>query len=59
MLEGLVDPAAPSIAIAFDTGRVQLMKTELDEKPILVETGLRPAVEAGAGNRLQVSPNPP
>ena len=43
--EGLVDPDAPMIAIAFDTGRVQLMATELDEKPILIDTGLRPPDE--------------
>jgi WD repeat-containing protein 35 len=48
-LEGLAETGAPSIAIAFDTGRVQLMTNEQDEKPILMDTGLKPSVE---GNRL-------
>mmetsp|Transcript_68370 Transcript_68370/g.163192 ORF Transcript_68370/g.163192 Transcript_68370/m.163192 type:complete len:1174 (+) Transcript_68370:203-3724(+) len=41
-VEGLVDPSAPTLAIGFDTGRVQLMTSEVDEKPILIDTGMRP-----------------
>jgi hypothetical protein len=32
---------APTLAIGFDNGRVQLMTSETDEKPILIDTGLR------------------
>mmetsp|Transcript_1346 Transcript_1346/g.3417 ORF Transcript_1346/g.3417 Transcript_1346/m.3417 type:complete len:1179 (-) Transcript_1346:299-3835(-) len=41
MVEGLVDPQAPTLAIGFDNGRVQMMVSEDDEKPILIDTGLR------------------
>jgi WD repeat-containing protein 35 len=41
MVEGLVDPQAPTLAVGFDNGRVQLMTNESDEKPILIDTGLR------------------
>jgi hypothetical protein len=40
-VEGLVDPNAPTLAIGFDTGRVQLMTSEVDESPVLIDTGLR------------------
>jgi WD repeat-containing protein 35 len=56
-LEGLVDEAAPSIAIVFETGRVQLMTSTQDEKPILIDTGLRPASEAKIGNKVHIAWN--
>jgi hypothetical protein len=29
--EGYIDPAAPTLAICFDNGKVQLMKNETDD----------------------------
>lgn len=56
-LEGLVDPNAPTLAIAFDNGRVQLMTSETDEKPILIDTGLRPSDEKAGLVRLPIQWN--
>uniref|UniRef100_A0A7S4L907 Anaphase-promoting complex subunit 4 WD40 domain-containing protein n=1 Tax=Guillardia theta TaxID=55529 RepID=A0A7S4L907_GUITH len=57
-VEGKVDPSAPSLAIAFDNGRVQLMTSETDEKPILIDTGLQPTIDDPKGPpRLQVKWN--
>mmetsp|Transcript_25379 Transcript_25379/g.58463 ORF Transcript_25379/g.58463 Transcript_25379/m.58463 type:complete len:1193 (+) Transcript_25379:116-3694(+) len=39
-LEGMPDPTAPSLALAYENGRVQLMRHEVDEKPILIDTGM-------------------
>lgn len=39
--EGYEDPSAPSLAIAFESGRMQMMRSTTDEEPLLVETGLR------------------
>eukprot|EP00771_Trimastix_marina_P000022 gnl/Trimastix_PCT/1017.p1 GENE.gnl/Trimastix_PCT/1017~~gnl/Trimastix_PCT/1017.p1 ORF type:complete len:1177 (-),score=415.03 gnl/Trimastix_PCT/1017:129-3659(-) len=39
--EGWVDPMAPSLAIAFDNGRVQLMRSDTDEDMIFLDTGMR------------------
>ncbi|KAG0617618.1 hypothetical protein M758_4G003000 [Ceratodon purpureus] len=36
-LEGYSDPNAPSLALAFQLGRIQLMRHEMDEEPILLE----------------------
>ncbi len=50
--EGYVDPSAPSLAIGFSNGKIQIMRTEQDEstnsprilltsEPILIDTGLK------------------
>eukprot|EP01138_Halocafeteria_seosinensis_P016315 gb/GECG01016645.1/.p1 GENE.gb/GECG01016645.1/~~gb/GECG01016645.1/.p1 ORF type:complete len:1236 (+),score=172.06 gb/GECG01016645.1/:1-3708(+) len=39
-LEGYEDEAAPTLAIAFENGRVQLMRSETDNKPVLLDTGM-------------------
>eukprot|EP01116_Phalansterium_solitarium_P021577 TRINITY_DN6773_c0_g1_i3.p1 TRINITY_DN6773_c0_g1~~TRINITY_DN6773_c0_g1_i3.p1 ORF type:complete len:1019 (-),score=496.25 TRINITY_DN6773_c0_g1_i3:92-3148(-) len=39
--QGYVDPNAPSLAVAFSNGRIQLMRNEVDEKALIIETGLR------------------
>lgn len=39
-LEGYEDDTAPSLAIAFENGRVQLMRSELDAKPVIIDTGM-------------------
>lgn len=39
--EGYSDPSAPSLAIAFENGRVQVMRSEADEEPVLIDTGMR------------------
>ncbi|KAJ4459771.1 putative voltage-gated potassium channel subunit beta [Paratrimastix pyriformis] len=38
--EGWVDPAAPTLAVGFENGRVQLMRSESDDQPVLVDTGM-------------------
>ena len=52
-----MDMFTPHTHTHTHTGRVQLMQTELDEKPILIDTGLRPSEEARVGNRLQIAWN--
>ncbi len=37
---GYVDPNAPSLAICYVNGRCQLMRSEADESPVILETGL-------------------
>ena len=39
--EGYSDPSAPSLAIAFENGRVQVMRSDSDEEPVLIDTGMR------------------
>mmetsp|Transcript_9052 Transcript_9052/g.14851 ORF Transcript_9052/g.14851 Transcript_9052/m.14851 type:complete len:1200 (+) Transcript_9052:114-3713(+) len=39
--EGYSDPNAPCLSMAFDNGRVQLNRQETDEKPVLIDTGMR------------------
>eukprot|EP01013_Petalomonas_cantuscygni_P011975 TRINITY_DN2567_c0_g1_i1.p1 TRINITY_DN2567_c0_g1~~TRINITY_DN2567_c0_g1_i1.p1 ORF type:complete len:1282 (-),score=375.63 TRINITY_DN2567_c0_g1_i1:194-4039(-) len=38
--DGYADPLAPTLAISFDDGSVQLMRSESDEKPICFRCGL-------------------
>ena len=40
-LEGYADPTAPTLAVAFADGRVQLLRGVDDADPILLESGLR------------------
>eukprot|EP01012_Entosiphon_sulcatum_P034864 TRINITY_DN4426_c0_g1_i1.p1 TRINITY_DN4426_c0_g1~~TRINITY_DN4426_c0_g1_i1.p1 ORF type:complete len:1254 (+),score=336.39 TRINITY_DN4426_c0_g1_i1:198-3764(+) len=35
------DTKNPTLAIAFENGRAQLMRSEMDEKPALIDTGMR------------------
>eukprot|EP00163_Fabomonas_tropica_P007371 TRINITY_DN1709_c0_g1_i2.p1 TRINITY_DN1709_c0_g1~~TRINITY_DN1709_c0_g1_i2.p1 ORF type:complete len:1180 (-),score=292.10 TRINITY_DN1709_c0_g1_i2:85-3624(-) len=39
--EGIPAPDAPPLALGFENGRLQLMLDEFDDKPILVDTGMR------------------
>jgi WD repeat-containing protein 35 len=39
--EGHGDHDPPTLAIGFENGRVQLMRAESDEQPILLQTGMR------------------
>eukprot|EP00002_Diphylleia_rotans_P007172 TRINITY_DN1668_c0_g1_i5.p1 TRINITY_DN1668_c0_g1~~TRINITY_DN1668_c0_g1_i5.p1 ORF type:complete len:840 (+),score=196.96 TRINITY_DN1668_c0_g1_i5:209-2728(+) len=39
--EGLVDPNAPMLAIGFENGRLQIMRSDSDEKPVLIDTGMK------------------
>jgi WD repeat-containing protein 35 len=36
-----LDATLPSLALAFENGRVQLLRHENDEKPVLIDTGMR------------------
>lgn len=38
--EGAMDPDAPTLAIAFDNGRIQIMRHEGDDRPVLIDTGM-------------------
>lgn len=35
-----MDPNAPSLVIAFGNGRIQMMRSDTDERPVLVDTGM-------------------
>jgi len=59
--EGLQDPNQPVLAIGLENGRLQLMRHEMDEAPVLIDTGMLTAsikwntngsVLAVAGNLL-------
>eukprot|EP01006_Ploeotia_vitrea_P054301 TRINITY_DN67870_c2_g4_i1.p1 TRINITY_DN67870_c2_g4~~TRINITY_DN67870_c2_g4_i1.p1 ORF type:complete len:1236 (-),score=168.86 TRINITY_DN67870_c2_g4_i1:194-3901(-) len=39
--EGYNDSKTPSLSICFDNGRCQIMRSEVDEKPTLIDTGMR------------------
>eukprot|EP00753_Platysulcus_tardus_P015766 PLAT5272.2.p1 GENE.PLAT5272.2~~PLAT5272.2.p1 ORF type:complete len:1194 (+),score=710.47 PLAT5272.2:43-3624(+) len=38
--EGYVDSDAPSLAVAFSNGRVQITRRERDDRPVLIDTGM-------------------
>ena len=38
--EGYVEPNCPSLCIAYSNGRIQLMRSETDDNPVLLDTGL-------------------
>ncbi|KAF8572309.1 WD repeat-containing protein [Paragonimus westermani] len=38
--KGLVEPNCPTLAICYDIGRCQLMRSQLDTDPILLDTGI-------------------
>ncbi|KAJ7522936.1 hypothetical protein O6H91_18G031500 [Diphasiastrum complanatum] len=38
--EGYIDASSPTLALGLQSGKLQLMKHELDEDPILVDTGM-------------------
>ncbi|XP_063406795.1 WD repeat-containing protein 35-like isoform X2 [Mytilus trossulus] len=40
-VHGYVEPNCPSLAICFDSGRCQIMRSELDENPVLIDTGMQ------------------
>nr|KAG5696704.1 hypothetical protein BaRGS_012073 [Batillaria attramentaria] len=42
-LNGYVEPNCPSLALCFDNGRCQIMRSEIDENPILIDTGMQVA----------------
>ena len=37
---GYVEPNCPCLAVCFDNGRTQIMRHEMDESPILIDTGM-------------------
>jgi WD repeat-containing protein 35 len=39
--EGCSDPLAPTLAIAYENGRVQIMRNESDEDPVLIDTEMK------------------
>eukprot|EP00906_Rhabdomonas_costata_P037007 RCo051982 len=39
--EGFSDAKSPSLAICFESGRAQVMRSEMDEKPVLIDTEMR------------------
>ena len=39
-LSGYVEPNVPSLAIAFENGRIQIMRDDTDDLPILIDTGI-------------------
>lgn len=39
--EGSVDPCAPTLAVAYDVGKVQLSRSLDDERPIVLDTQLK------------------
>jgi len=39
-LEGSVDVNAPTLAVAFSNGRVNMLRNETDTQPVLIDTGL-------------------
>lgn len=39
--EGSVDPLAPTLAVAYDIGKVQLSRSLDDERPIVLDTQLK------------------
>lgn len=38
---GLLEPNVPTLAIAFENGRVQISRNEIDDNPVLIDTGMR------------------
>jgi len=40
-LSGYVEPNVPSLAIAYENGRVQIMRDDVDDAPILIDTGMQ------------------
>ncbi|KAM7428718.1 WD repeat-containing protein 35 [Porites harrisoni] len=38
--EGYVEPNCPCLAVCFDVGRMQIMRHELDENPVLIDTSM-------------------
>ncbi|KAK3580220.1 hypothetical protein CHS0354_012747 [Potamilus streckersoni] len=42
-LNGYIEPNCPCLAICFENGRCQIMRTEIDENPILIDTGMQVA----------------
>ncbi|XP_015765904.1 PREDICTED: WD repeat-containing protein 35-like [Acropora digitifera] len=38
--EGFVEPNCPCLAVCFDIGRMQIMRHELDENPVLIDTSM-------------------
>ncbi|XP_076457078.1 WD repeat-containing protein 35-like isoform X2 [Babylonia areolata] len=42
-LYGYVEPNCPSLALCFDNGRCQIMRSETDENPVLIDTGMHVA----------------
>jgi len=64
--EGLQDPEQPTLAIGLENGRLQLMRDELDENAVLIDTGMTASsmkwntngtVLAVAGNHVTITSN--
>lgn len=39
-MHGYVEPNVPTLAIGFDNGRVQIMRDDTDDNPVLIDTGI-------------------
>eukprot|EP00759_Apiculatamorpha_spiralis_P026415 PhF_6_TR29362/c0_g1_i1/m.43202/K19674/WDR35, IFT121; WD repeat-containing protein 35 len=39
--EGVLEYSQPTLAIAYENGRCQIMRSEVDDKPILIDTALK------------------
>lgn len=39
--QGLLEPNVPTLAIAFANGRVQIARNEIDDNPVLIDTGMK------------------
>lgn len=55
------DFAAPSLCVAYENGRIQLMKHENDENPILIDTGMTVSTASwnNTGSILAISGSQP
>ncbi len=40
-VHGYIEPNVPSLAICFDNGRVQIMRDDTDDNPVLIDTGIQ------------------
>ncbi len=38
---GYVEPNCPSLVICYENGRMQIMRDEVDENPILIDTEMK------------------
>ena len=49
-LKGLLDPDVPTLSIVMDNGRAQFMRSETDQRPIIIDTGMTVSSVAWSDN---------
>jgi len=49
-LKGLLDPDVPTLSIVMDNGRAQFMRSETDQHPIIIDTGMSVSSVAWSDN---------